>query len=82
MIARGLARCARRLWIDKLGAVATEYAFVIAFISIVSAAGMTVMGGNLSSFYNSVGGAIANIACEMPSNASDNGKNNSNRCKK
>lgn len=71
----------RRLWKCKLGAVATEYAFVIAFIAIVSAAGMTILGNNLSSFYNDIGAALTNLACAMPDTASDNGSDNSNKCK-
>lgn len=71
----------RRLWKCKLGAVATEYAFIIAFIAIVSAAGMTVLGNNLSSFYNDIGAALTNLACSMPDTASDNGSDNSNKCK-
>jgi Flp pilus assembly pilin Flp len=73
-------RC-RWIWSDKSGAVATEYAFVIAFISILGAFGMVAMGSGLSSFYNTVGGAITTLGCEMPETASDNGKSNSNRCK-
>jgi Flp pilus assembly pilin Flp len=82
MIARSLSYFGlRRLWHDNLGATATEYAFIVAFISIVSATGMVVMGNNLSSFYNTIGGVLANVACEMPETASDTGKENSNRCK-
>ena len=71
----------RRLWKCKLGAVATEYAFIIAFIAIVSAAGMVVLGNNLSSFYNDIGAALTNLACAMPDTASDSGSDNSNKCK-
>ena len=71
----------RRLWKCKLGAVATEYAFIIAFIAIVSAAGMTILGNNLSSFYNDIGAALTNLACAMPDTASDTGSDNSNKCK-
>lgn len=69
------------LWIDKSGAVATEYAFVISFIAIVAAAGMVVMGNNLSSFYDDVGSALTEMACSMPDTASENGQGNSNKCK-
>ena len=71
----------RRLWQSELGAVATEYAFVIAFIAIVAAAGMAVMGTSLSSFYNGIGSALSELSCEMPANASDRGKGKGNKCK-
>jgi Flp pilus assembly pilin Flp len=71
----------RQFWRNKSGATATEYAFVIAFISIVSAFGMVAMGNSLSSFYGTIGGAISNMGCEMPVTAADKGKENSNRCK-
>jgi Flp pilus assembly pilin Flp len=71
----------RRLWRNNLGATATEYAFVIAFIAIIAAAGMTVLGNNLSGFYNSIGSALSEMSCTMPDTASDNGSGNSNKCK-
>lgn len=71
----------RRLRRDRCGAVATEYAFVVAFIALVSAVGMAVMGANLSSFYISIGSALDEIECQMPDTTSDNGQNNSNKCK-
>ncbi len=33
------------MWTENSGATATEYAFVVAFIAIVAAASMTVLGG-------------------------------------
>lgn len=71
----------RRLWKNNLGATATEYAFLIAFIAIVAAAGMTVLGTNLSAFYDDIGSALSKMVCAMPDTASDNGSGNSNRCK-
>jgi Flp pilus assembly pilin Flp len=71
----------RRIWKNNLGAVATEYAFVIAFISIVAAMGMTIMGNNLSGFYSTIGTALSDMACAMPETASQNGQDNSNKCK-
>ncbi len=82
MIARALASCSlRRLWKNKLAAVATEYAFIIAFISIVSATGMTLLGNNLSGFFSDIGTSLTNMACAMPDTASDTGKDNSSKCK-
>ena len=49
---------ALRLRKDKSGAVATEYAFLIAFISIVAAIGMVLLGTNLSNFFNDIGLAL------------------------
>ena len=48
----------RRLAKSKAGAVATEYAFLIAFISIVAAIGMVLLGDNLSAFFNDIGVAL------------------------
>ena len=50
---------ALRLRRDDSGAVATEYAFLIAFIAIVAATGMTLLGTNLSIFFNDIGAALA-----------------------
>ena len=71
----------RRLWRNNLGATATEYAFVIAFIAIIAAAGMTVLGNNLSGFYNSIGSALSEAGCTMPDTASEKGKGKSKKCK-
>ncbi len=58
---------ALRLRQDKSGAVATEYAFLIAFIAIVAALGMVLLGENLSAFFNDIGLALANMADQIPS---------------
>ncbi len=70
-----------KLWKENAGATATEYAFIIAFIAIVAAAGMVLLGANLSSFYNGVGSALSEMSCAMPDTASDSGSGNSNKCK-
>lgn len=51
---------------SKSGAVATEYAFLIAFIAIVAALGMTLLGENLSAFFNDIGVALTNISANLP----------------
>ena len=51
---------------DETGAVATEYAFLIAFIAIVAATGMTLLGENLSIFFNDIGSALTNISGDLP----------------
>ena len=58
---------ALRLRKDKAGAVATEYAFLIAFIAIVAAAGMGLLGNNLSSFFDDIGQALNNAGDAIPS---------------
>jgi len=51
---------------SKSGAVATEYAFLIAFIAIVTALGMLLLGENLSSFFNDIGVALENAGDNIP----------------
>ncbi len=55
-----------RLRKDDSGAVATEYAFLIAFIAIVAATGMTLLGTNLSVFFNAIGDSLANAGDAIP----------------
>jgi len=57
---------ALRLRKDKSGAVATEYAFLIAFIAIVAAIGMVLLGENLSAFFFAIGEALANAGDAIP----------------
>ncbi len=57
---------ALRLRKDNSGAVATEYAFLIAFIAIVAAIGMTLLGQNLSAFFNAIGVALQNVVTNLP----------------
>lgn len=71
----------KRFWRNDLGAVATEYAFMIAFIAIVAATGMTLLGTNLSAFYNDIGAAISNKACELPVPSADPADGNAKDCK-
>ena len=61
-----LQSLALRLRKDKSGAVATEYAFLIAFIAIVAAIGMVLLGENLSAFFNDIGVALTNISSQLP----------------
>ena len=51
---------------DKAGAVATEYAFLIAFIAIVAAVGMVLLGTNLSTFFNDIGVALSGAGDNLP----------------
>ena len=55
-----------RLHRNEFGAVATEYAFLIAFIAIVAALGMVLLGQNLSAFFNDIGVALTNISGNLP----------------
>ncbi len=61
-----LQSLAMRLRKDQSGAVATEYAFLIAFISIVAAIGMVLLGDNLSNFFNDIGVALENAGDAIP----------------
>ena len=61
-----LQSLAMRLRKDQSGAVATEYAFLIAFISIVAAIGMVLLGDNLSQFFNDIGVALENAGDAIP----------------
>ena len=61
-----LQTLALRLRNDKSGAVATEYAFLIAFIAIVAAIGMTLLGTNLSAFFNDIGAALQDAGAAIP----------------
>ena len=55
-----------RLAKSESAAVATEYAFLIAFIAIVAAIGMTLLGSNLSAFFTDIGTALTNISGNLP----------------
>ncbi len=57
---------ALRLRKDQSGAVATEYAFLIAFIAIVAAIGMVLLGENLSAFFNAIGVALEGAGDHIP----------------
>ena len=57
---------ALRLRKDNSGAVATEYAFLIAFIAIVAAIGMVLLGENLSAFFNAIGTALQDVVTNIP----------------
>ncbi len=57
---------ALRLRKDNSGAVATEYAFLIAFIAIIAAIGMVLLGENLSAFFNAIGLALQNVVTNIP----------------
>jgi Flp pilus assembly pilin Flp len=61
-----LHQMALRLKKDKSGAVATEYAFLIAFIAIVAAIGMVLLGDNLSAFFNDIGAALNGAGDNIP----------------
>ena len=43
---------------DTSGAVATEYAFLIAFVSIVAAVGMLILGDSMGAFFNDIAQAL------------------------
>ena len=51
-----------RLTAANSGAVAAEYAFLVAFISILAAAGMILLGDDLSVYFNNLGEALDNAS--------------------
>ena len=56
----------RRFETSNSGAVATEYAFLIAFIAIVAVVGMTLLGQGLGTFFNDIAAAMANTGNAIP----------------
>lgn len=61
-----MALCALlfRLARETRGAVATEYAFLIAFIAIVASLGMVFLGIELGEYFETMGNAIGNAASQ------------------
>lgn len=55
----GVLFCIQR---DTRGAVASEYAFLIAFISIAAALGMVLIGAQLSDYFGTLGASIGTSA--------------------
>jgi pilus assembly protein Flp/PilA len=43
---------------EEKGATATEYALLVAFIALAIVVGVTAFGGQLNTFFNSLGGKI------------------------
>ena len=61
-----LRRLLRRLVAVESGAVAAEYAFLIAFISILAAIGMVVLGDDLQDYFQALATAIDNASQPTP----------------
>ena len=55
-----------RLAAAKSGAVAAEYALLVAFISILAAAGMVLLGDDLSVYFKNLGEALGNASTPTP----------------
>ncbi len=53
-----LSSLARRYVTGQLGAVAVEYAFLTAFIAIVAAVGMVLVGPELQEFFIDTGASV------------------------
>lgn len=47
---------------NRRGAVATEYAFLIAFVAIIAALGMVLLGTELNDYFITLGNAIGTSA--------------------
>ncbi len=60
----GLSRVLFAFQRDRRGAIAAEYAFLIAFISIVAAVGMVVVGVELGNYFTTLGNALAGAASQ------------------
>ncbi len=58
---------AHRLAKKNSGAVVTEYAFLSAFIVIVAAFGIVLLGEDLSTFANDISGSLNNMYRNLPS---------------
>lgn len=57
---------ALRLRKNNAGAVATEYAFLVAFIAIVGAGGMVILGENLYTFFEDIGDTLLEAGKDIP----------------
>jgi len=55
-----------RVAVDQAGAAATEYSFLIAFISILGAIGMVVLGDDLRQFFDGLALSLDNAAQPTP----------------
>ena len=53
-----LSMLIHRVATDKFGAVAVEYALIAAFIAIVAAVGMVLVGPEMETFFIDTGGAV------------------------
>lgn len=47
---------------ETRGAIATEYAFLIAFVAIVAAIGMVLLGTGLTDYFTTLGNSIGTSA--------------------
>ena len=55
-----------RLTVVQSGAVIAEYAFLIAFISILAAIGMVVLGDDLQAYFQGLATAMDNASQPTP----------------
>jgi len=49
------------LWSDESGQDLAEYALLIALIAIVVIAAVTLLGGNISTVFNTIAGALSGV---------------------
>ena len=52
----------RRFVREEEGATAIEYGLIAALIAVVIIAGVTLVGTNLNTMFNSVGGKVASVS--------------------
>ncbi len=51
---------------DEKAAAMVEYGLLVALIAVVAAAGVTIVGTNLSAFFTAIGGWIATYTAGIP----------------
>ncbi|NNE82494.1 MAG: Flp family type IVb pilin [Alphaproteobacteria bacterium] len=56
----------RRLFASRDGAVGTEYGFLLAFIALVAAIGVSSLGDGLTSYFDGVSRVVESAASEPP----------------
>jgi len=55
-----------RLMVMNSGAAAAEYTFLIAFISILAAIGMVLIGDDLQTYFQSLSSSLSNASTPTP----------------
>lgn len=56
----------KSFWADEEGAAAIEYALVAALIAIAIVAGATLLGGNMGTFFNTLGAYVGVLTSSVP----------------
>jgi pilus assembly protein Flp/PilA len=56
----------KSFWQEEEGAAAIEYALVAALIAIAIVVGATLLGGNMNTFFNSLGTYVGLLTASVP----------------